>query len=290
MVVRKAVIPAAGMGTRLLPATKEQPKEMLPVFAMGLNGQGCLKPLLQLVFEQLFDAGFREFCFVIGRGKRAIQDHFTQDYEFAEMLKHRGKASSAAEMGAFYGRLDRANILWVSQAHPRGFGDAVLMARSAVGLEDFLVHAGDTYIASKGCSHLERLRAAFEEFDADAVFAVKKTEEPSQKGIVDVEPIREKVYRVKRAVEKPDSPSSNLAIEPLYFFKPSIFEVLSHVSPGKGGEIQLTDGIQRLVDRDANVLAIELNKDEARLDIGSPETYWDSLRCSYEKAARSHQI
>ena len=282
MVVNKAVIPAAGMGARLLPATKEQPKEMLPVFARGLDGQGCLKPLLQLVFEQLFDAGIREFCFVIGKGKRAIEDHFTQDYAFTDMLRHRGRGGSVAEMEAFYRRLDQATILWVSQPEPKGFGDAVLMARSSVGSEDFVVHAGDTYIVCENCSHLKRLHGVFEEFNAYAVFAVKETDEPSQKGIVDVEPIREKVYRVKRAVEKPDSPSSNRAIEPLYFFKPTIFEALSHVGPGKGGEIQLTDGIQRLVEKNLTVLAVELNADEVRLDIGSPETYWDSLKRSYE--------
>ena len=277
------VIPAAGIGTRLLPATKEQPKEMLPVFARGLDGRGCLKPMLQLVFEQLFDAGFREFCFVIGKGKRAIEDHFTQDYEYAEMLRRRSRGSSATEMEAFYRRLDQATILWVSQPQPKGFGHAVLMARSTIGLEDFLVHAGDTYIASEGCSHLERLRNVFEEFEADSAFIIKKTEETQEKGIVDADPIREEVYRVKRAVEKPDSPSSNLAIEPLYFFKPTIFDSLSQVDPGKGGEIQLTDGIQKLIEKGAKVLAVELKANEVRLDIGSPETYWDSLKRSYER-------
>jgi len=283
LVVNKAVIPAAGMGARLLPATKEQPKEMLPVFARGLNGQGCLKPLLQLVFEQLFDAGIHEFYFVIGKGKRAIEDHFTQDYGFTDILRRRGRGASAAEMEAFYSRLDRATILWISQPEPKGFGDAVLMARSSVGSEDFLVHAGDTYIVCEDCSHLKRLRGVFEEFDADAVFAVKETDDPSQKGIVDVEPIREKVHRVKRAVEKPDLSSSNLAIEPLYFFKPVIFQALCQLGPGKGGEIQLTDGIQRLVEKNLTVLAVELNADEVGLDIGSPETYWYSLKRSYER-------
>jgi len=282
-VVRKVVVPAAGAGTRLLPATKELPKEMFPIFARGLNGQRYLKPLLQLVFEQLYDAGFREFFFVIGRGKRAIQDHFTPDYEFADTLRRHGKTSSAAEIEAFNRRLNKATILWISQPQPEGFGHAVLMARSVVGPEEFLVHAGDTYIACENCSHLERLRRVFEEFDADATFAVKESDEPRQKGIVDVDPIQDNVYRVKRAVEKPDTPSSNLAIEPLYFFKPIIFDSLSQVDPGKGGEIQLTDGIQKLIERGMKVLAVELKEDDLRLDIGTPETYWSSLRCSYER-------
>ena len=100
--IKKAVIPAAGLGTRLLPVTKEQPKEMLSIFANTPNGSCCLKPVLQLVYEQLYDVGFREFCFVIGRGKRAIEDHFTSDRVYTSMLRQKGKESSAAASSTFF--------------------------------------------------------------------------------------------------------------------------------------------------------------------------------------------
>jgi len=279
--MRKAVIPAAGLGTRLLPTTKEQPKEMLPVFALGSNGQGCLKPLLQLVFEQLFDAGFREFCFVIGRGKRAIEDHFTQDYGYVEMLRKNDKEGPASDLESFYRRLDSSTIVWVNQPEPRGFGDAVLKAESSIGNEEFLVNAGDTYVKSLGNAHLERLVTAHDELGADAAFIVQEVEDPRQYGVIEFREVEKEVYKVIKAVEKPEEPVSKLAIMPIYVFHPVIFKALETISPGKGGEMQLTDAIQTLVNWSLKVFAIKLKPDELRLDIGNPETYWEALQSSY---------
>jgi len=144
--LNKAIVPAAGLGTRLTPATKEQPKEMLPVFTKAANGQICLKPLVQMIYEHLYDFGLIEFCFIIGRGKRAIEDHFTQDYGYVNMLKDKGKDTSALDLESFYDKLEKSKIVWVNQPEPKGFGDAVLRAKPFVGDEEFLVHAGDTYI------------------------------------------------------------------------------------------------------------------------------------------------
>src|SRR4029077_6501330 len=130
----KAVIPVAGLGTRLLTATKVQPKEMLPVFAKE-GGELCIKPLVQLVFEQLFDFGIREFCFVVGRGKRAIEDHFSPDDDYLKRLTVQDKtasthqAATASALEKFYRRIDRASLMWVNQPVPLGFGHAVLQAR-----------------------------------------------------------------------------------------------------------------------------------------------------------------
>ena len=286
--IRKVVIAAAGLGTRLLPATKEQPKEMLPVFAPGSNewegSKPLLKPLLQLVLEQLCDVGLTHFCFVIGRGKRAIEDHFTQDESFLATLRNRGKDDLALVLEGFYERLQGSKIVWVNQPEPKGFGDAVLKARPCVGDEDFLVVAGDSYVISRGNAHLKRLMKSFYEFEADALLVTQKIEDPRQHGIIEFEELGDGVLKVKRAIEKPEEPTSNMAILPFYAFRPVIFEALEKTRLGKGGEMQLTDGIQTLIDWGLKVYAIQLNSDEVRLDIGNPQTYWEALILSHEHA------
>ncbi|MEW6604823.1 MAG: sugar phosphate nucleotidyltransferase, partial [Thermoproteota archaeon] len=147
--VSKVVIPAAGLGTRLLSATKEQPKEMLPIFSKTENGELCVKPVLQLIYEQLFDFGFRNFYFIVGRNKRAIEDHFTPDRDFIDSLNRKGKSSHAKELARFYEKLSLSSIVWINQSAPLGFGHAVLMAKNLVKDDPFLVHAGDTIISSK---------------------------------------------------------------------------------------------------------------------------------------------
>lgn len=284
--IGKAVIPAAGLGTRLLPATMEEPKEMLPIFAPGINGQIYVKPLLQLVFEQLYNEGLREFCFITGKTKRAIEDHFTQDYEYIAMLKRKSKFDLAEDLESFYKKLEDSRVVWINQPDPKGFGEAVHRAYSFVGNEEFLVHAGDTYIITRKCTHLKRLVKVHQELDADATLLLQKMEDPRQYGIVEVEEVAGKNYRVNKAIEKPEKPTSKLAIMPIYIFRPVIFEALEKTPPGKGGEIQLTDGIQMLIDWKRKVYAIELKTDEKRVDIGSPDTYWNALRLSYQHATR----
>jgi len=280
-VIRKVVIPAAGLGTRLFPATKEQPKEMLPIFSRSVNGDVCVKPLLQLVFEQLYDVGFREFCFVVGRGKRSIEDHFTPDFNSVFMLKNAGKGSRASDLDSFYVKLKTSTIMWVNQPEPKGFGDAVFMAQPFVQNEHCLVHAGDTYIISKDSGHLRLLMEVYERFKADAAFIVLEIEDPRQHGVIEVEEIEEGVYKVKGAVEKPEKPATNLAIMPIYIFHPVVFKALEKTNPGKGGEIQLTDAIQKLIEWNLKVCAVQLSPDDVRLDIGNPETYWEALNLSY---------
>lgn len=284
--IKKAVIPAAGLGTRLLPATMEEPKEMLPIFTRGINGQIYVKPLLQLVFEQLYDNGFREFCFITGKTKRAIEDHFTQNYEYITMLERRNKLDLAETLKNFYKKLEESKIVWINQPEQKGFGEAVHRARSFIGNEEFLVHAGDTYIISRECAHLKRLIKVHRELGAEATLLLQKMDDPRQYGIVEAEKLAEKNYKVSKAIEKPEKPTSKLAIMPIYIFSPKIFNALEKTPPGKGKEIQLTDGIQLLIDWKLKVYAITLKPDETRLDIGSPETYWHALRLSYKYATK----
>lgn len=283
--IRKVVIPSAGLGTRLLPATKEMPKEMLPIFAVMKHGKVCLKPMLQAVYEQLFDAGFREFCFVVGRGKRAIADHFASDHSFLEVLRKENKNELIEELEGFYGKVEGSTIVFVNQPAPKGFGDAVLKAKPFIA-EDFLVHAGDTYIISPENSHLTRLIEAHDKFGADAAFIAQEVENPRQYGVMKGEEVEANVYRVRGVVEKPEEPPGNLAIMPVYVFNPVIFKALEVTKPGKGGEIQLTDGIQKLIDWGLVVMAVKLEPDEVRLDIGNPESCWEALRLSYEHLHR----
>ena len=248
MKVKKVVITAAGLGTRLLSATKEMPKEMLPLFARACNGDPSLKPVLQLIFEQLYEVGFREFCFVVGRGKRSIEDHFTPDYSYVELLKKRGREELASELEDFYDKVESSVIVYVNQPEPRGFGDAVLRAEPFVGNEPFLVHAGDTYIISHGNSHIERLLRAHEARRPSATLTLKEV--PHLKklyGCAEVE-VDGPAMKVKRVIEKPEEPPSNIAIMPVYVFEPEIFDALRRTGPGVGGEVQLTDAIQRLID------------------------------------------
>jgi len=279
--IRKVVIPAAGLGTRLFPATKEQPKEMLPIFSRQVNGNVAVKPLVQMVFEQLYDSGFREFCFVVGRRKRSIEDHFTPDHTSVVMLKNKRMDDQASDLDCFYMKLRTSTIIWVNQPEAKGFGNAVLMAQPFVQNEHCLVHAGDTYIISENAGHLKLLMEVYERLNADAAFLVQEIEDPRQYGIIEAKQIEKRVYKVKAAVEKPEKPPTNLAIMPIYVFRPVVFEALEKTAPGKGGEVQLTDAIQKLIEWGLNVCAVHLSPDEVRLDIGSPETYWEALSLSY---------
>jgi len=284
--VGKVVITAAGLGTRLLPATKEMPKEMLPIYVLGCNGVPVLKPLLQALFEQLYRFGFREYCFVVGRGKRAIEDHFTPDWDFVEKLDRMGKASIVAELTGFYRMLEDSLLVWVSQPTPRGFGDAVLTARSFIGDEDFLLAAGDTYIISENDSFLARLLSIKPWDSRGASLLAKHVEDPRQYGVVLGEPISNEVIRVNRVVEKPSVPPSNLAIMPFYVFTPEILKALNKVTPGVGGELQLTDAIQRLIEEKADVKAAILGDKELWLDVGTHETYFNAFSVSYRYFSR----
>src|SRR2546427_10907264 len=182
-VLKKVVIPAAGLGTRLLSVTKEQPKEMLPVFAKGKNGDLCLKPIVQLVFEQLYHVGFREFCFIVGRGKRAIEDHFTPDFNFVSMLDSKGKDGPASDLEHFYKMIDSSTVSWVNQPEPRGFGDAVLKAKSFAGEDKFMVHAGDSHFLARDADHLRRAMDASLKMNANALFLSMVVDDPKRFGI-----------------------------------------------------------------------------------------------------------
>jgi UTP--glucose-1-phosphate uridylyltransferase len=285
--IRKIVITAAGIGTRLLPMTKEQPKEMMPLFATdSYNNRLCLKPLLQIVFEQLYDNNFRDFCFIIGRGKRVIEDHFTIDLDFIKQLNHNGKHDLVSPLEHFYEKLEKSLIVWINQPEPKGFGHAVLMAKPHVKDETFLVHAGDTCVISDhNNTPVKRLLKSHKINKSDATLLIKEIADPKQYGVAQVKEDNGAI-NVKRVVEKPEKPPTNLAIMPIYIFNEAIFGALEKTRPSLGGEIQLTDAIQQLIEDGFKVQAVKLRNDEKRLDVGNPETYWDAAAASYEHSKK----
>ncbi len=234
--VRKAVIPAAGLGTRFLPATKASPKEMLPLVD---------KPLIQYAVEEAVASGIEDIIVITGRGKRAIEDHFDRSVELEENLKGNGKAQLLSQIRHIS---NLANFCYVRQSEALGLGHAVLCAQRLIGDEPFAVILGDEIIDAD-VPGLAQLIHTYKKRNG-AVLGVQEVprEEVSRYGIVSPRPIGEHLYEVADLVEKPspaDAPS-NLAVIGRYVLPPEIFPILRKTRPGKNGEIQLTDALKEL--------------------------------------------
>ena len=241
MKVKKAVFPVAGLGTRFLPATKSSPKEMLPLID---------KPLVQYVVEEAVAAGIEQILFVTGRSKRAIEDHFDISFELEALLYEKGKD---AELSQIRHIAEMVNIFYVRQKEALGLGHAILCAREFVGQEPFAVLLGDDIIdAEKPC--LGQLLDVYNKYRG-SVLALEQVplENISSYGCVKANVISERVYEVIDMVEKPkrEEAPSDLAIIGRYVLTPDIFPILAKQTPGKGGEIQLTDAILRLSKEEA---------------------------------------
>ena len=235
--VRKAVIPAAGMGTRFLPATKAVPKEMLPLVD---------KPAIQYVVEEAVSAGITDILIITGRGKRDIEDHFDRSIELEDLLRQGGKEEELGQMRAIAGM---ASVHFIRQGQPLGLGHAVGMARAHVGDEPFAVMLGDDLMHPKA-GVLAGMIVAHER-TGGSVLALKRVEgrEVSLYGCAAVEPAADGLVRVHDVVEKPapeDAPS-DLGMMGRYVLTPAIFDAIERTGPGRGGEIQLTDAIKTLM-------------------------------------------
>jgi UTP--glucose-1-phosphate uridylyltransferase len=277
--IKTAVIPAAGLGSRLLPATKQQPKEMLPIFVRNTRGVVLVKPVIQLVYERLYDAGLRKFIFIVGRGKRSIEDHFTIDARVADRLKGPGKVELTREMRQFNKRIENSSIVFVNQPEPLGFGDAVLRAKAFTNVKHFLVQAGDDLIVSKNTRYFERVMRTFQVHQADMVFFVQKVADPSKYGVIQGVKVANGLYQVRQVEEKPRHPKSKLAIVAIYVSNRRIYHYLEN-SRKLGQQLELTPAIQGLIRDGGKVLAVELNSHEIRVDVGSPDSYWLALRAN----------
>ena len=235
--VKKAVIPAAGLGTRFLPASKAQPKEMLPLVD---------KPAIQYVVEEAVAAGITDILVITGRGKRSLEDHFDRSFELEYYLEKAGKEEELAQMRAI---ADMAEIHYVRQGEPLGLGHAVSVAREHVGGQPFVVLLGDDIMHEKA-GILPGMLAAYER-TGNSILALKKVgrEEISLYGSAAAEPAGDNLVRVYDIVEKPppDEAPSDLGVMGRYVLTPEIFDAIDETPAGRGGEIQLTDAIKRLL-------------------------------------------
>tara|TARA_X000001036_G_C20514093_1_gene739369 strand:- start:230 stop:1006 length:777 start_codon:yes stop_codon:yes gene_type:complete len=257
------------------------PKEMMPIFSKSFTDKKVVIPLLQYIYEQLYSMNFRDFCFVVGREKRSIEDHFTPHETYLKELKGEYKKF----ITKFYQKLENSHLVWINQNKPLGFGDAVKRAERYVGKEDFLVHAGDVTILSKSNHPVKRLiEISKKNPDAKAILLCKKIKDSKRYGVPTVEKISKNEYLVTEVVEKPENPMSNFGILPLYFFRSDIFTSLKRIKPGKGKEFQLTDAIQDLIKNKQKVLAITLNKNEEEIDVGTVESFKQSQEITFSKA------
>jgi UTP--glucose-1-phosphate uridylyltransferase len=279
--VTKVVITAAGKGTRLLPFTKEMPKEMMPIFSKKFTNKKVIMPLLQYVYEQMYSMNFRDYCFVVGRDKRSIEDHFTPHETYLKELTGDYKKY----ITGFYKKIEKSHLVWINQNKPLGFGDAVKRTERYVGKEDFIVHAGDVTILSKGRHPVLRLiETAKKNPDAKAILLCKKVKDFKRYGVPTVDKINEDLFNVREVIEKPNKPKSNFGILPLYYFKSDIFSSLKNIKLGKGKEFQLTDGIEKLIENKQKVLAITLKENEEEVDVGTVESYKKSQEITFKKA------
>jgi len=277
------VIPVAGHGTRLLTLTKDQPKEMVPIFAKSFN-EITLRPLIEHIFLYLYDSGIRNFFFIVGKKKRSIEDHFTPERNYQEYLK-RSDHNYHDLLEDFYKKIEKSNIVWINQNAPRGFGAAVLNAKEIVGSKPFLVHAGDAYVRDNS-KHILNLIKTYQKNDPDIIFYLKEITNPKSYGVAMVSKINQGLYQVIGLEEKPKHPKSNLAVMPIYIFKPKIFDALSKIRPGVGNELQLTDAIQKILSQDQNVIAMKFPNSDDCIDIGTPENYFRAVSISYKDSKK----
>lgn len=235
--IRKAVIPAAGFGTRFLPQTKAMPKEMLPIVD---------KPVIQYVVEELVESGITDIVIVTGWHKRSIEDHFDYPFELIKMLELQKKEKLLDEVKR---TASLANFIYIRQKGPYGNGTPVLCARSVIGNEPFVAIWGDEFIYAKPPRALQCIEV-FEKYGDPVISAVRVPKENvTRYGIVDAKNIEKNIWQIKRMIEKPalDEAPSNLAAHGCYVLTPDIFPVLEHLAPGKDGEIWLPDAIRELL-------------------------------------------
>jgi len=268
----KAIIPAAGLGTRFLPVTKAQPKEMLPVVD---------KPVIQYVVEEAVAAGASDILLVTGRGKRAIEDHFDRSVELEELLERCGAVDRLRQVRAVS---ELADIFYVRQKRPRGLGHAVLCGAAYTNNEPFFVLLGDVIVPRRDC--LPRLKDVYDRFGGSVV-AVTPVEPAmvSRYGVIAGNEIEPGVWEVTDLVEKPavNEAPSTLAIFGRYLLTPAIMEVLPHVKPGRGDEIQLTDALRELLKTEKIYAVVE---EDPGYDTGNVLAW---LEANVELALKSHE-
>ncbi len=274
MKVKKAIIPAAGLGTRFLPATKAQPKEMLPIVD---------KPTIQYIIEEAVASGIEEILIITGRNKRAIEDHFDKSIELENQLEAKGKKDLLNMVNGISNMVD---IYYIRQKEPKGLGHAINCAKTFVGDEPFAVMLGDDVVDSE-VPCLKQLIDCYNEYKT-SILGVQEVpkEEVCKYGIVKGMHIENRVYKVKDLVEKPkiEEAPSNIAILGRYIITPQIFDILSNTEPGISGEIQLTDALNTLIKQEA---MYAYNFEGRRYDVGDKLGF---LEATVEYALKKEEL
>lgn len=273
--IRKAIIPAAGLGTRFLPATKAQPKEMLPIVD---------KPTIQYIIEEAVASGIEEILIITGRNKKCIEDHFDKSVELEMELEKNNKKEL---LNLVRNIADMVDIHYIRQKEPRGLGDAINCARVFVGDEPFAILLGDDIVYNEDKPCLKQLIDCYDEYKTSILGVQSVNSEDVHKyGIVDGIQVEGRVCKVKGLVEKPDvdAAPSNTAILGRYIVTPKIFEILSNTKPGKGGEIQLTDALLELLKHEA---IYAYNFEGRRYDVGDKLGF---LEATVEYALRKPEL
>jgi UTP--glucose-1-phosphate uridylyltransferase len=251
----KAIIPAAGLGTRFLPVTKAQPKEMLPVVD---------KPVIQYVVEESVEAGAKDILIITGRGKRAIEDHFDRSIELEGLLERSGNTQKLREVRLIS---DLANVFYVRQKAPKGLGHAVLTGAQFTNGDPFMVLLGDVLVPKNDC--LPRLTETYEKYGASALAVTPVPQElVSRYGVIEGHEVEPGVWKITDLVEKPpvNEAPSNLAIFGRYLLTPKVMEILGHTQPGRGNEIQLTDALKELLQHEDMYAVVD---EDAGYDTGN---------------------
>ncbi len=267
--IKKCLFPAAGYGTRFLPATKATPKEMLPVLT---------KPLIQYGVEEALDAGISTMAIVTGRGKRAIEDHFDISYELEHQIKGTSKESLLEEIRSV---ITKCTFSYTRQTEMKGLGHAILCGETLIGNEPFAVILADDLCKGDGKGVLAQMVALYKEYQCSIV-AIEEIhkEETNKYGVIDGELIADGIYRVNNMVEKPDPKDAptNLAIIGRYILTPDIFDIIRDTKPGKGGEIQITDALLEQA-KQGKVLAYKFKG--KRFDCGSVDDFVEATNYFY---------
>ncbi len=275
--IKKCLFPAAGYGTRFLPATKSMPKEMMPV----VN-----KPLIEYGVEEAIEAGMDGMCIVTGRGKHSIMDHFDKNYELEHQISGTNKEDLLVNIRE---TIEAANFTYIRQREMKGLGHAILTGRELVGDEPFAVVLADDLCVNEQQGVLAQMVALYKQFRCSIVAVQEVPEEETHKyGVISGEMIKDDLFRVDDMVEKPEQGTapSNLAIIGRYILTPDIFELIEQTKPGKGGEIQITDALLKQA-KAGCVLAYKFKGQ--RFDCGSVEGYIEATNYCFENLYKKDQ-
>lgn len=274
------VITAAGLGTRLFTITKESPKEMVPIFYRTSNDTVLVKPLIEIIFENLFDSGFRNFCIIVGRGKEKIENHLSPHYDFIDLLKKKGESEYSNILLQLYKKIEKSSIVWIRQHAQKGLGPATLLVKEVIGNRTFVFHAGDLYMPQS--TYLHDMIDIHRKLKPSATVGIKKVHNPRQYGVATLRKIKNNMFEVVHATEKPKNPLTNFALTGVNVFEPEIFEAIKKTKKGVNNEIQLTDCIQTLISTNHRVSASKMRPNDVCIDIGTPENYFSAIKYSYD--------